>query len=76
MCLRSLRPGAFPATLSPMTTTRNTTTKTRPPVEPQEVSINVPLPADLRRKVRIKQATDDISLKDAVVAALTEWVKS
>ena len=64
-----------------MTTTRKpakgaqgfqgTPTKTTTPVE---VSINVPLPADLHRKVRIKAVVDDMTIKDAVIAALEAWV--
>jgi hypothetical protein len=38
------------------------------------VSINVPLPAGLHRQLRMKALMDGITLRDAVAAAVEEWV--
>jgi hypothetical protein len=39
------------------------------------VSINVSLPAHLHRQLRIKAITEDLSLTEAVAAAVGEWVE-
>lgn len=65
-----------------MTTPRKQTTKglgfqgSPKTSTPAEVSINVPLPGDLHRRVRIKALTNNMALKDAVTAALEDWVSS
>ena len=41
---------------------------------PPTVTINIPLPVDLHRKLRIKAITVDLPLKDAVAAAIEQWV--
>jgi hypothetical protein len=41
---------------------------------PETVSINVPLPGELHRQLRIKAITEGLSLKDAVITAIAEWV--
>lgn len=38
------------------------------------VSINVPLPADLHRKVKMAAAADALTVKEAVILALEMWV--
>ena len=40
---------------------------------PPDVTINVPLPADLHRQVKIACAMQDVTLKAAVIAALEAW---
>lgn len=47
--------------------------KTEPASEPT-VFINVPIPQDLHRRLRIRQATDGLVMRDAVIAALEEWL--
>ena len=52
-----------------------TTTKLTKAAEPQpEVTINVPLPAELHRQLRIRAATDGLTLKESVIAAVESWV--
>lgn len=60
------------ATLSAMTTTANTAKRRRPKAAP-EVTINVPLPADLHRQLRLKAVNRGTSMKDQVIAAIDAW---
>jgi predicted HicB family RNase H-like nuclease len=55
-----------------MTTSAKSTRAAEP--ELPEVSINVPLPAELHRQLRIRAATDGVSLKESVIAAIEAWV--
>jgi hypothetical protein len=41
----------------------------------ETVSVNVAIPVALHRAVRIKTLTDDLTLAEAVTAALQAWVK-
>ena len=50
------------------TTTPNKTDK-------PTVAINVTLPADLHRRLRVRCINDGIQLKEAVTEALTLWLK-
>lgn len=45
-----------------------------PTADSATVSINVPLPADLHRRLKIRAITDDTSLRDAVIAAIEQYV--
>lgn len=38
------------------------------------VFINVAIPADLHRRLRIRQITDDLVMRDVVTAALEAWL--
>ena len=38
------------------------------------VTINVPLPVDLHRRLRVKQIMRDLQMKDAVAEAIEQWV--
>ena len=49
-----------------------TNTKT---TEAPQVAINVPLPADLHKKLRTKALARDLSVKDAVTDAIRQWAK-
>ena len=42
--------------------------------QPAEISINVPLPADLHRRVKMAAAADGLTVKQAVITALEMWV--
>ena len=49
----------------------------RPDPEPEPtVYIQVPLPADLHRALKVRAAMDDMSLKDSVIAAVEAYVES
>ena len=52
-------------------------TKTKPAQVPEqkEVSMNIAIPADLHRRVRVKCLNDGVQLKQAVEAGLREWIK-
>jgi predicted HicB family RNase H-like nuclease len=41
---------------------------------PHTVTINIHLPKELHRQVRIKAVTEGLSLTQAVIEALGEWV--
>jgi hypothetical protein len=38
------------------------------------VSVNVPLPAELHRRVKMAAAADGLTVKEAVILALQMWV--
>ena len=59
-----------------MTTTSKTKSKTTTRASEDAVTINVGVPVDLHRRVRIKCLNEGILLKDAVEASLREWVKA
>jgi len=44
--------------------------------ESATVTINVPLPVDLHRRLRVKQITRDLQMKDAVAEAIEQWVST
>lgn len=39
-----------------------------------DVAINVPIPADLHKRLRIKAITENTNLKEAVIDAIEAWV--
>jgi hypothetical protein len=39
----------------------------------ETVTINIPLPRDLHRRLRIKALKEDLSVVDAVATAIDEW---
>ena len=41
-----------------------------------KVAINVSLPVQLHRKLRVRQIEEDLTLAEAVEAAVTAWVKA
>lgn len=43
---------------------------------PAEVSINVALPAELHKKLRIRAIIDDASLRETVIAALDAYLQT
>jgi plasmid stability protein len=49
----------------------NTATKQQHKVAP--IAVNIPLPRDLHRQVRVRAAEKGITLKAAVIEALTDW---
>lgn len=52
-----------------------TTKRTAPPTTPPPpVRVNVPLPGELHRKLRIRCAVEDMAIQDAVVEAIEAWV--
>jgi hypothetical protein len=53
---------------------RTRASQPEPDPERETVSINVPLPGALHRQLRIRAISDDMSVKDAVIAAITEYV--
>jgi hypothetical protein len=62
--------------LNPKKTPSTTTPRTRPKKHPDgTVLINIPLPNDLHRKLRIRCLTDDLSLAEAVTLAVDAWLK-
>jgi predicted HicB family RNase H-like nuclease len=46
--------------------------KTKAPAD--TVQINVPLPAELHRRLRIEAINQGLSLKDSVIAAIEAWL--
>jgi hypothetical protein len=42
--------------------------------DPSIVSINIPLPRELHRQVKMAAASDGLTVKDAVILALRMWV--
>jgi hypothetical protein len=40
---------------------------------PESVTINIALPGELHRRLRVKAIMLDLALKDAVAAAVEEW---
>jgi hypothetical protein len=47
----------------------------KPAPKPKHVAINVALPVALHRKLRVKAINDDLTLPQAVAAAITAWAK-
>jgi hypothetical protein len=54
-----------------MASTRTAQRATEPPAT---ININIPLPTELHRRVKIAAASDGLTVKDAVIAALEMWV--
>jgi predicted HicB family RNase H-like nuclease len=52
------------------------TTSSQPQADtsPTRVAVNVPLPIELHRRLKIKAVTEDMSLRDAVIAAIECYV--
>jgi hypothetical protein len=46
----------------------------RPRNQTEQVGVNVNLPFDLHRKLKIKQIQLDLTLTEAITAAVTAWV--
>lgn len=42
--------------------------------EVEEVGINVPIPVELHRRLRVRQIEEGMTLREAVTAAVEEWV--
>jgi hypothetical protein len=40
------------------------------------VNINIPLPTELHRRVKMAAAADGLTVKDAVIIALEMWVSN
>ena len=38
------------------------------------VTVNIPLPVDLHRALRLKAVASDLTMKDAITAAVAAWV--
>jgi hypothetical protein len=53
---------------------RRTTTTPDPPTTPPVRRINIAIDADLHRELRIRAATDDMSLQDTVIAAIGDYL--
>jgi hypothetical protein len=51
-----------------------TATATPPKTTTDTVSVNIPLPAELHKQLRIKAAMEDLTIKDAVISAVEDWV--
>jgi hypothetical protein len=51
-----------------------TQTQSRPLEQRPEVNINIPIPAELHRRVKMAASADGLTLKDAVIMALEMWV--
>ena len=60
----------------PAKTESNKMSTTAPPrpTATDTVSVNIPLPAELHKQLRIKAAMDDLTIKDAVITAVEDWV--
>jgi hypothetical protein len=54
-----------------MTMTTQSATKQR-----GEVNINIPLPMELHRRVKMAAAADGLQVKEAVILALEMWVSN
>lgn len=61
----------MPTQSNKMTTATATPPKTT--TDPT-VSVNIPLPAELHKQLRIKAAMEDLTIKDAVISAVEDWV--
>jgi len=48
---------------------------TRPRTKNDQVGVNITLPFDLHRKLKIKQIQLDLTLTEAMTAAVEDWVR-
>jgi len=49
-------------------------TSTPPETDTEKtVAINVPLPLELHQRLRIRAITENITMREAVIAAIDEW---
>jgi hypothetical protein len=51
-----------------------TATQSHSSTDTATVSVNVPLPAELHRRVKMAAAADGLTVKEAVILALQMWV--
>ena len=51
------------------------TTATKRAAAKRTVAINVPLPETVHRKLRLKAVREDLTLAEAITAAVTAWTK-
>lgn len=64
--------------MTPMTTRANTKAVTSKPQQTKGgvgVGINVKVPAALHRKLRVKALQNELTLSDAIEAAVAAWVR-
>jgi hypothetical protein len=38
------------------------------------IAVNIPIPAELHRRLKIKAITEDLSMREAITAAIEAWV--
>jgi len=50
-------------------------TEPAPPVSPR-IAVNVPIPADLHRRLKIAAASERLTVREAVISAIDAWCSS